>query len=291
MLSLLVVANGCRTNQGNATVIHNVNERTQSSVILVPGLKTSLKLMQVTDVHISVSVDAETNMMKYASRMHKAYTGPRRHFSQQTSKTTFEYLDDVLQKAKAEHVELLLLTGDIVNFPSAASVAYVCDRLKKAGIPWLYVAGNHDWHYEGLEGSLETLRKTWTERSLSPFYEGRNPLCYSAVIKGINFVAIDDSTGKLSEEQIAFLRTQFQKKEPIIVLSHIPYDLSQQADHHEMDAFVHTLLAHRDKIIGIFAGHIHQTTFSFAGNMCQYVSLPCFQGACFVAEIKPAPHR
>jgi DNA repair exonuclease SbcCD nuclease subunit len=254
----------------------------------MPNATTHLKFMQITDAHISINVDQETNMMKYAERMHKAYTGSRRHFSQDTSKSTFEFLDDVLQKAKKEHVELLLLTGDIVNFPSAASVEYVCDRLKKTGIPWLYIAGNHDWHYEGLEGTLDVLRTTWIEKSLLPLYQGRNPLFYSEVIKGLNFAGIDNSTGKVSEEQINFLRTQLKRKEPIILLSHIPYDFSSEGDDREMAPFVHTILSNRSKIVGIFAGHTHQSTFSFSGNMCEYVSLPCFQGASFMVEVKPA---
>ena len=286
ILSVLLLALGCHAVNGDQEVLHAINNWNQSAVILVPGLKTNLKFMQITDTHISVSVDRETNMMKYAARMHKAYTGIKRHFSQDTKKTTFEYLDDVLQKAKKEQVELLLLTGDIVNFPSAASVEYVCDRLKKTGIPWLYIAGNHDWHYEGLAGSPETLRSTWIEKSLLPLYQGRNPLFYSEVINGINFVGIDNSTGKVSREQIEFLKGQLKRKEPIILLSHIPYDIRGEGKPSEMSGFVQTLLSNRSKIIGIFTGHNHHSAFSFTGNMCQYVSLPCFQGACFVVEVK-----
>jgi predicted MPP superfamily phosphohydrolase len=286
VLGAFVLTFGCRTVNRDANALHVINSRNQSATILVPGLKTNLKFMQITDAHISVSVDRETNMMKYAARMHKAYTGAKRHFSQDTNKTTFEYLDDVLQKAKQEHVELLLLTGDIVNFPSAASVEYVCDRLKKTGIPWLYIAGNHDWHYEGLEGSLELLRTTWIEKSLLPLYQGRNPLFYSEAINGINFVGIDDSTGKVSQEQIEFLEEQLKRKEPIILLSHIPYDIGGEGKPITMAGFVQTLLANRNKIVGIFTGHNHHAAFSFTGSMCQYVSLPCFQGACFVVAIK-----
>ena len=284
--AVLLLGLGCQAVEGDQEVLHVINSWNQSATILIPGLKTNLKLMQITDAHISVSVDRETNMTEYAKRMHKAYTGSKRHFNQDTTKTTFEYLDDVLQKAKKEHVELLLLTGDIVNFPSVASVEYVCDRLKKTGIPWLYIAGNHDWHYEGLEGSMDLLRSTWIEKSLLPLYQGRNPLFYSEVIQGINFVGIDNSTGKVSLEQIEFLKTQLRRKEPVILLSHIPYDIRNEGKPNAMAGFVQTLLSNRSKIVGIFTGHNHHSAFSFIGNMCQYVSLPCFQGACFVVELK-----
>ena len=286
-LAVLVMALGCWTVNADPKVVHLVNSRSQSATILIPGATNRLKLMHITDAHISVSVEQEAGMMKNAERMHKAYTGTRRHFSQEVSKTTFQYLDDVLQRAKKEHVELLLLTGDIVNFPSPASVAYVCDRLKKTGIPWLYIAGNHDWHYEGLEGTLESLRSTWIEKSLLPLYQGRNPLFYSEVIQGINFVGIDNSTMQVSREQTEFLKAQLARPEPIILLSHIPYNFSEEGKNREMAAFAGTLSANASKIVGIFAGHIHQSTYSFTGNLCQYVCLPCFEGASFVVEIKP----
>ncbi|MEI7935066.1 MAG: metallophosphoesterase [Verrucomicrobiota bacterium] len=289
VLAALVLALGCRTVNADPKVVHLVNSRNQSATIVLPGATNSLKVMHITDTHISVRVDQESEMMKYTERMHKAYTGTRRHFSQDVSKTTFQYLDDVLQRAKKEHVELLLLTGDIVNFPSPASVEYVCERLKKTGIPWLYIAGNHDWHYEGLPGTPESLRSTWIEKSLLPLYQGRNPLFYSEVIQGINFVGIDNSTMQVSQQQTEFLKAQLARPEPIILLSHIPYRFSEEGKNREMAAFADTLSANSSKVIAIFAGHIHQSTFSFIGNMCQYTSQACFDGASFVAEIKPAP--
>ena len=288
-LAALVLTLGCWTVNADPKVVHLISSRSQSATILIPGTTTHLKLMHITDAHISVSVEQEADMIKQGERMHKAYTGTRRHFSQDVSKTTFAYLDDVLQRAKKEHVDLLLLTGDIVNFPSPASVEYVCDRLKKTGIPWLYIAGNHDWHYEGLEGTPEALRKTWIEKSLLPLYQGRNPLFYSEVISGINFVGIDNSTTKVSQEQTEFLKAQLARPEPIILLSHIPYHFNDAGKDGEMAAFARTLSANSSKVIAIFAGHIHQSTYSFCGNMCQYTSQACFEGASFVAEIKPPP--
>jgi len=290
ILSLVALTSGCRAISGDSRVLHVVNTQTQSAAIRLPGANTNLKFMQITDAHISLSVDRETNMLKCAARMHNSYSGLIRHFSQDRSKTTFEYLDEVLQRAKKERVELILLTGDILNFPSAASVEYVCDRLKHTGIPWLYIAGNHDWHYEGLEGSLELLRQTWIERSLLPLYQGRNPLCYSEVIKGLNFVGIDNSTGTVSREQTEFLRAQLKRNEPVILFSHIPYPLDGEGAPPEMAAFVQTLRSNRRKIIGVFTGHLHRASYAFTGNLCQYVSPPCCRGASLVIEVTaPAP--
>jgi predicted MPP superfamily phosphohydrolase len=279
LLSLLT-AFSCTTVDNHKRVVHYINSQGElTATIKIADLADTLKIMQITDSHISIADESESEFMKYAERMHKAYMYPRKHFSRDTSETTFEYLDDLLLRAKKEKIELLLLTGDIVNFPSVVSVKYVYDRLMKTGIPWLYISGNHDWHYEGMEGSLDSLRKTWTERSLLPFYKGLNPLFYSEIIDGINFVGIDNSTNQVNDQQVEFLKNQLIKKEPVVLISHIPYDLNSETNQPGMSAINDVISSNCDKIVAIIAGHIHRPSYYFTGNLCEYTSLPAFQGA------------
>jgi len=157
----------------------------------------------------------------------------------------------------------------------------------KTGIPWLYISGNHDWHYEGMDGSPDSLRIAWIEKSLLPLYEGHNPLFYSEIINGINFVGIDNSTGEVNENQIGFLKVQLKKKEPIILISHIPYKLDGGTNQPEVISFTDLISSNCNKIVAIITGHIHRPTFYFTGNLCQYTSLPAFQGASFIVKVIP----
>jgi hypothetical protein len=88
----------------------------------------------------------------------------------------------------------LLLTGDIFSFPSQAAVEWAFQALDSTGIPWAYVAGNHDWHYEGMERSSYQLRNTWTTKHLYPMYQGNHPLmlkmAYHKLSQGIMQQAI-----------------------------------------------------------------------------------------------------
>ncbi len=286
-LLLLIFTLSCTTTNNNKKVVHYLRTNGElSSTIKIPDYKDSLKLMQITDVHISIADENESGMMKYGERMHKAYMNPRKHYTLDTSETTFQYFDDILQKAKKENVKLLLLTGDIVNFPSAASVKYVHDRLTATGIPWLYISGNHDWHYEGLPGSLDSLRDTWTKKSLLPLYNGLNPLFYSTIINGINFVGIDNSTGEVKEDQVRFLQDQLTKPEPIIILSHIPYSLNNKTRLPGMSAVSELISSNTGKITAIFTGHEHRFSFYFTGNLCQYTTRAAFQGASFAVNVE-----
>jgi DNA repair exonuclease SbcCD nuclease subunit len=286
-LLFLICTLSCTSVNNTKKVSHYLgNNGVLPATIKVPDYTDSLKIIQITDAHISIADEKEAEMMKYGERMHKAYMNPKKHYSLDTSETTFEYFDDILQKAKKDKVELLLLTGDIVNFPSAVSVKYVYDRLTATGIPWLYISGNHDWHYEGLPGTPDSLRAVWTKTILLPLYKGLNPLFYSKIIKGINFVGIDNSTGQVNENQIRFLQDQLKEPEPIVLISHIPYNLNNKTSQQGMEAFMDVISSNSDKIIAVFTGHNHRFSFYFTGNLCQYSTLAAFQGACYSVNIK-----
>ena len=284
--AFLIFTISCANQNDDRKVSHLISNPWElSTTIKIPDLNDSLKIMQITDTHISIEDENESDLMKYGERMHKAYMNPRKHYSKDTSETTFQFFDDLLLKAKNENVELILLTGVIVNFPSAVSVQYVFDRLIKTGIPWLYIAGNHDWHYEGMDGRPDSLRITWIEKNLTPLYNGHNPLFYSEIINGINFVGIDNSTYKVNIEQVQFIEEQFSRNEPIILISHIPYSLNRNASQPGTTALVDLIASNSDKIIAIFTGHIHRTSFFFTGNLCQYTSLAAFQGGFFIVNV------
>ena len=96
------------------------------------------------------------------------------------------------------------MVGDIFSFPSELAIEWVLSKLDETGIPYVYVAGNHDWHYEGMSGNLDLLRNTWINKRLLPLYQGNNPLMAAYDIKGIRFLAIDNSTYEINKDQLEF---------------------------------------------------------------------------------------
>lgn len=51
--------------------------------------------------------------------------------------------------AKKSGCELAILGGDIINFPSECNVKKLAECMANSEIPCRYIAGNHDWHFEG----------------------------------------------------------------------------------------------------------------------------------------------
>ena len=198
-----------------------VHEWTETEArITIPGLAGEVRVLHVTDSHITVSDDRDLPFREFAARMDAAFVASGAG-SAGGKPTPLECLDAALGTAVDCGADLVTLTGDIVNNPSETSVEAVTEKLKSTGIDFLYTAGNHDWHYEGMEGSSEELRRSWRDRRLRPFYRG-NPSCESRVVGGIELVTIDNSTYQVDDEQLAFFREAAGRGRPMVLLIHIP---------------------------------------------------------------------
>ncbi len=75
---------------------------------------------------------------------------------------------------------------------------------------------------KGWKATLESLRDKWVEKRLLPLYQGNHPLMAAYDIKGIRFLAIDNSTYQINEEQLAFFEEQVSSGIPLVLLVHIP---------------------------------------------------------------------
>lgn len=227
---LICAAISCSRTEGSKTA-HSYSD--YGATVKIQGLEKTIRVLHIADSHISVLDESEKEYHPYSSRMDNAYKSVR-HYKTQQETTPEKSFQELMDLAKTRHVDALVLTGDIVNNPSKSSVRFVLESLGKTGIPWIYIAGNHDWHYEGMQGSADALRRTWTENSLLPLYDGEDPLYSSHIIGGINFLAIDNSTYQVNEEQLEFYKKQTTRAMPIVLLLHIPLYLPLDGEKDEI---------------------------------------------------------
>ncbi|NLN92925.1 MAG: metallophosphoesterase [Candidatus Hydrogenedens sp.] len=186
-----------------------------------PALQQSLKVFQITDSHLTLDDERGAPWLDNSKRMAAAFQN-NIHFEDGKTYTVPENFEMTLERAKKEKADFIVLTGDIFSFPSPAAVDFALEKLQATGIPFAYVAGNHDWHYEGLPGSSKELRDHWIAERLAPMYQGENPLCYSQEIGGIRFVFIDDSIYEILPEQLEFYRQEAASGKPLVLCMHIP---------------------------------------------------------------------
>lgn len=188
--------------------------------ILLKDNDKSCKIMHITDAHITIPDEKDLLIWDKCKRMHKAYENTKSHLSKKNvpRDVAFKMLID---QAKKQKVDVIVLTGDIINFPSAKTVEFVYNTLNESKIPYLYIAGNHDWHLEGSPGNSEELRNNYLH-ILKPLYQNKNPLYNATIINGINFICIDNSTYQINKEQLEFFKHEIKKGYPIVLLIHIP---------------------------------------------------------------------
>lgn len=265
-----------------------------------PGVREGFRLVMVADTHLSRDDERGEPFRKYSGRMAAAYRETR-HFESGRATHPEEGLSDALEEAKRVKAAMVVLAGDLLSFPSEAAVEWLVERLQASGIPWIYTAGNHDWHYEGMEGSLEELRRKWVKERLGALYRGREPMMSVDVVQGVKLVAIDNSTYEISEAQLEFFREQLRDGAPVVVFLHIPLyapgrGMGYGCGHPQWGAAVdrsfeierrprwpeggHTAvtMAFRrevfgaSQVLGVFAGHTHQAAVDVVNGVPQCVA-------------------
>lgn len=280
----------------------------------IKGLEKPFTVMFMADTHFTLEDERGKPYYDYSRRMGGEAVEPENYGK---SNGREKSLVSSLKKGQQEKVSLVILGGDILNFPSLASVEYLKKLLDDARLPWVYTAGNHDWHYEGEAGSSMEQRKRWTESHLMPLYQGNHPLYHAQVIHGINFVTIDNSVFEITPEQLSFFQGEVAKGLPIVLAMHIPiyveghnidygcgnptwnadHDIYYEIERREpwpAEGFTETTCLFRDcvlhspSVIGIYAGHTHEKAIDFLPDKIQYVTDAHYAGSDVMIHFLPS---
>lgn len=281
------------------------------------SLKASCSIMMISDTHLFLSDDREAPFRQYSDRMAKAYNTTR-HFQTGAETHPEECFTESLSMARENAVDLIVLAGDIFSFPSKAAVEWVTSKLRETGIPFMYTSGNHDWHYEGMPGNMESLRSEWIEKRLLPMYQGENPLMTSRLVKGIKIVTIDNSYYEILPEQLQFMKLALEQEPPVVLITHIPMympgrglgygcghpDWSAANDknfelerrerwraegHTDTTMQFHKMLFNAPNLIGVLCGHVHRYSLDVLNGIPQVTSDANAKGARLDVAFHPFP--
>ena len=285
-LAGLAATGGCASSAGAPMV--NYGWRASDGTFRVSGLglPEPLRVFVIGDTHMA---EHDARDAAYADNYARVAQWP----------TPPKVLADALARAKAAKADLVLLAGDIISCPTLKNVETLTRLLDESGLKWRYVAGNHDWHFEGLPGSDEAQRAEWIPKRLAPLYHGEDPFCHSCVVKGVRFVAIDNSIYHVNARQLAFWKQEAAKGDPLVLFMHIPLHLPEwsgpqwegslelfscgspvwgaktdpywQIERRERwaERQSETTFAFRDAVLStpnlaaVFTGHIHETLVGF----------------------------
>ena len=283
------------------------------------AINEKIKIIHIADTHLYMDDDRGIPFLNYSNRMAKAYNETI-HFKTREKTNPKKSFEEALEFAKGLNADVITLVGDIFSFPSELAIEWVLSKIEATGIPYIYIAGNHDWHYEGMTGELGLLRDKWIEKRLMPLYQGNNPLMAAYDIKGIRFLAIDNSTYEINDEQLIFFSEQVASGLPLVLLIHIPMyapgkkisfgcgnpfwgastDLNFELERrpkwpengHTKTTFeFYKKVFNSSNVMGIFAGHIHQNSIEIINGKPQIVSDDNANGAYLDIDFMPLEEK
>jgi 3',5'-cyclic AMP phosphodiesterase CpdA len=179
----------------------------------VPGITRTFRILHVTDLHACLMDEDET-------QAHKDYNTPRiRAFSGRDGITAAERFPDLIQAAREEQVDLLLLTGDIVDQPCDANLRLLHETLNACPVPYLYIPGNHDWSFAD---DYHTPHAISLHRPKFLDLCGGNLEIQSRETDELLIVGLDNGPDDFTDAQLDALELLLQKKKPTLVATHVP---------------------------------------------------------------------
>jgi 3',5'-cyclic AMP phosphodiesterase CpdA len=157
--------------------------------------------------------------------------------------------------------DFVLHTGDVVYDPDEDAYAAAREILSEIEAPVYYLPGNHD------DPAMLQRLMLGAETILAPFD-------YEFEVNGVQILCMDSNReappwcGRVSDEQLAWLkeRTSASDDRPLVVALHHP-TLKMGAPFWDErmvmvngEDFHRALLPARERLRGVFCGHIHQNT-------------------------------
>lgn len=249
-------------------------------------LTCQIKILFIADAHIT-SLPTDQQYKYYSDRIDKYYS----------ESNAINHFDNLLKIAKTQRVNYLFLLGDIINNPSESNINLVKSKLDHSGMRYYFISGNHDYLYEGIDFNLIGVREIWIDK-LKPLYHGQNPLNYSAIINGYNFVFIDNSTNQVTTDQLFYFKMEIMKCLPIFLIMHIPIysDGLNWPDHFTMgnpqntnsQSTIDFIKCVKDapNVISVISGHTHsEKRYMLSDNLIQMTVGPCLRDQYLLIEL------
>lgn len=255
---------------------------------LKAGLEKPVKLLHITDTHLSFADERDNE------RKRKLAEDRSRAFGDtdgRIEKDLYEMLDYA-----DRNCDLLIHTGDLIDFVSAANVEKAGAFLAHENV--FFVAGNHEYsQYVG---------EAWEDHAyrMNSYMQirgkmGVDMIYTSRVVNGLNIIGLDNGYYQFEDWFIWRLKREVEKGMPIIVMMHNPlyekslfdcimderhaasaslvgcseeqlfrYEEYRQIQQRPNDTTKRVMdyMANEDKILAFVTGHVH---FSFESM------LPC----------------
>lgn len=182
----------------------------RENVLCIPGLTGEHTVLQISDCHLCVTDPAAPEEENAVARERElSWQKTREYFARRYGErwgdaqklSTREAFLRMLDFARSLSPELLLITGDVLEFPHEAGRAWLTGALASYPGNWLCLPGNH-------------------EPAELPGLWPRGVQVYRG--EGFTVAAADDREKTVSDETLAALRALAKEETPILAALHVP---------------------------------------------------------------------
>jgi len=175
---------------------------------------------------------------------------------------------DVIPELKNVDAEFGITLGDI-TFDNLNLFDHIIQTHSTIGVPWRYVAGNHDNDYSG--NNTYEARGSWYRTFGPSYYSFSYGPAHFIVLDNVRWIVKDNKryyrTG-LGEDQMEFVRKEINRMESdqlLFLLCHIPFEGSTAwEDENEKKTFYQLIASHPNTIT--LAAHTHKHYHHFIGK-------------------------
>ncbi len=260
--------------------------------INVPSVKGSYTFLYLTDSHIiKLSGQEDTQVMNNAL--------PRQAvFIDGAGNCSYEKFPEWISYANEADVDMVLLGGDIIDFPSEENLACLTQNLSALNMPYVYTMGNHDWTYPW---EYMTPKGRETYRPLFNSFTNNSPAAVITEYEELVVLSVDNSSNQIESAALAKVDEAFSLGKPVILIMHVPFStttLLQNASkvwgssvsidianeggiypNADTLAFEQKVFAEDSPVVCILAGHVHFADEALlSGRIPQIVGDAAYKG-------------
>lgn len=244
----------------------NITEKT----LVIPGITGDYNFLFLSDNHM-ITLDGTEEEQVTENALPR--TGL---FKDSDGKESYENFPAWIAYANETDMDLVLLGGDIIDFPSEANLKFLTENLQNLQMPYAYTLGNHDWTYPW-EYMTVTGREQYRPL-FAPFTE-ENPAAHIMELYELVILCVDNSSNQVEAEALPVMEEALSIGKPVIVMLHVPFSTDTliekaaavwnspvsigMADKGGIfpDAntlsFQEKILAEDSPVVCILAGHVH----------------------------------
>ena len=268
------------------------------SIIYTPieiGLEKPVKILQVTDVHLTKTNDQDSDYHKELQTNH--YQTFYKEGSQ-PPKTPSEYFEEAV--ALAEKLDaLLMITGDVMDIQTYGNIEEFHRIID--GHDCMFTPGGHEQQKRCVR-TMEEADNYWegARQRLKDAFPEFDMDFSNRIINGVNIICADNSLDHYNAETLRRFKLELEKGLPIVLFSHdpivcgallawedpkIPYFTEEDYKiRHEMI----DLIKSSPLVKAYFSGHWHAQYDQFVpdAKFRSYCTPGLFKGICRLIELK-----